>query len=243
MRKEIYLGLLVLGILIIGYFIINSGPSVSAQGSSVLKVKPDLVSVYITVETSNTTAILAQDANQEISDKLLYELVRIGFDKDELEFVGYNVYPEYDRYDYTKIKGYHVYQQLVVKTNETSKVPGIVDSAINSGALVSYINFELSEKKQNEYKIQALEEASRDAKLKAQGIAVGQGKKLGKLVSLGNQDYQYRGPIAMYSKVSASGAEDMAVSNAQAKEVAMDLNPQDTEVSANINAVYRLRLF
>lgn len=247
MRKEFSIALIVLGILIVGYFIINSGPMVSADGTSVLKVKPDQVSVYINVDTFNTTAVLAQNANREISDKLLYELVRIGFDKNELNFVGFSVNPEYDynKYDYSqgKLKGYRVYQQLVVKTDDISKVPSIVDAAINSGALVSYINFELSEKKQSEYKIQALEEASRDARLKAEGIAAGQNRKLGKLVSLGNQDFNYGGPIALYEKASASGAADMAASNAQALRVATDLNPQDMEVTANIKATYKLRIF
>ena len=80
-----------------------------------LEKRPDEVSVNINIETHNTTAQLAQETNKQISDQLLFELVKLGFDRNELKFVNYNAYPEYD-YSYyggtSKIKGYVVYKYL-----------------------------------------------------------------------------------------------------------------------------------
>jgi predicted transposase YbfD/YdcC len=41
----------------------------------------------------------------------------------------------------------------------------VIDSGVDAGALLQYINFELSNDKQNEYKAQALREAGEDAKV------------------------------------------------------------------------------
>lgn len=78
MDSKITFAIIIAAILIVGGFIVyNTGATVSAQGSSSVKATPDEVSVYINVETKNTTAVLAQEQNNEISDKLLFELVKI----------------------------------------------------------------------------------------------------------------------------------------------------------------------
>ncbi|MBS3090984.1 SIMPL domain-containing protein [Candidatus Pacearchaeota archaeon] len=240
MNNKILIGVVVIAILLVaGYLVFNAGPVVSAQGTSKISVQPDLVSVNIDVTTKNITATDAQEANKRISDALLFELVKLGFTTRELQFVNYNVYEDVDWRTNTK-KGYVVSQQLVVKTDKTAKVPGIVDAAINAGALVSYINFELSEEKQREYKAQALEAASRDAKDKVQAIASGQGKRVGRLVSLINQEFYYPGLMYAYQK---AGEVAMDVANSEARTAALNLNPQNLDVTASIAAQYKLSFF
>lgn len=240
MDNKILAGIIFLVVVIVGGYFAYTGPVVSAQGSANLKAQPDEVSVNINVETRGNSAQDAQDANKEISEKLLLELEKAGFDRDELKFVNYNVYPDYDWISGTqKLKGYVVSQQLVVKTGAVDEVPVIVDAAIFSGALVSYINFELSDAKQTEYKKQVLEEASKDAREKASAIAEGQGKKLGRLVSLENQDFYYPGPIIYYEKGEASGG----AAADSARNAALNIAPQDLEITASINAKYKLGWF
>jgi len=196
--------------------------------------RSDEVSVNINVETRNLTLSDAQEQNKIISENLLVELVKAGFDRNNLKFVNIYSYPEYDWNDGTqKFKGYVVSQQLVVKTAETDKVPEIVDSAIKAGALVSYINFELSDAKEKEYRIQALKEASADAKDKAGAIAAGQGKSLGGLVKVVNQEFNYR-PWVYYESASMGG---------DAKVAAMNIAPNEQEITASIVAEYKLSRF
>ena len=98
----------------------------------------------------------------------------------------------------------------------------------------SGINFELSPQKQSEYKTQALEQASADAKSKASATAAGLGKKLGRLVSVESQDFNY-GPVVYYAKAeSSSGAAD-------AREAALQINPTDLNVYANVGVTYTIR--
>lgn len=242
--NKIWIGIIIVAVLVVaGYLFFNAGPVVSAQGFASVKAIPDQVSVNVNIETRNLTAQEAQESNKEISEKLLIELVKIGYDRNELKFVNYQVYPEYDySYDYRqqKIKGYVVSQQLVVNTKDVNKVPSIVDSVIKSGSLVSYINFEISDAKQSEYKNKALESASKDAMTKAESIASGQGKKLGRLVSITNQEYNYGGPLNYYTKDASASMEQ---ANAGALKAATNLAPNEQEITATISAQYKLRMF
>ena len=240
--NRIWIVIVVIAILAIGaYLYLDSGPVVSAQGVATIKVVPDEVSVNVNVETHNKTAQEAQDSNNLISQNLLLEMTKLGYSQDELKFVNYNVYPEYDWINNQQImKGYVVSQQLVVKTNESGKVPSIVDGVISSGALVSYIDFEVSDAKQAEYKNQALEQASEDAKTKAESIAAGQGKSVGRLVSITNQDYNYPGPVPVYSMGANA---PMAESNAGAAKAAVNLAPEEQDITATISAQYKLGMF
>jgi uncharacterized protein YggE len=245
MDNRITIAVIITAILIVGGFVMyNTGATVSAQGSGSVKVVPDLVSVNINVETRNSTAELANEQNKQISDQLLVELVKIGFDLNDLKFVNINSYPEYEYsvgsyYPESRVKGFVVSQQLVVKTSETSKVPKIVDAAINSGALVSYINFEISDAKQKELKAEAMTEASKDARMKAEAIASGQGKSLGRLVSLQNLDYGYGGPIRYFDAVTASAGS----ANMEAKALALDISPNEQDITANVAVTYKLGWF
>ena len=245
--NKIWIGIVIVAILAVaGYLYFNVGPVVSAQGVASVKAMPDEVSVNINVESRNTTAQLAQEANKQISEKLLAELVKTGYSRDELKFVNYQVYPEYDYgidYKEQKIKGYVVSQSLVVKTKDVTKVPTIVDAVIKAGALVSYINFEISTEKQAEYKNKALEEASKDAMTKAQSIASGQGKRVGRLVSITNQDYGYQGPLNYYSRAESSTGGSVAMDNSMALKAATNLAPSEQEITASISAQYKLGMF
>jgi len=246
-NKYVIAVIVVLVILVGGYLALNSsGAIVSATGESVLKVNPDKASVYLTIETRDKSAETAKVKHDEIVMKTEDSLISLGFDKDSIRTVSYNIYPDYD-YSNGKQnqKGFIVYQQIVIETKDFDKVGKIVDSAVNSGALISYINFELSQEKQNEYKAQALEEAGKDAKLKAEATAKGLGKNIGYLVSVKNEEFNY-GPVIYYQKsfaVGEAGVSDIAVANADARSAALSLSPSEIDVRAVLTVEYKVRNF
>lgn len=243
MKSKIVVAIIAVAIVAVAvYLLYNAGPTVSAQGTSVMKVQPDEVSVYLTIETRNKSAVDAKNANQEISDRVLTELIKLGLDRDEIKFVNYYVNPEYDwSYGRQEIKGYVVSQQAVVKLESFDKVAEIVDAGIDAGALVSSINFELSQEKQNEYKAKALEAAGEDAKTKAEATARGVGKSLGRLVSVQSENYYYQ-PWVYYAR---AGVEEAMVAGEAQKAAATlaSLGPQDQEVRADISVLYKMSLF
>ena len=238
MKEKYIVAIIVIAVVLVGgYLYFSSQPIVSAQGFSSLNVEPDKVSVYLNIETRGATAQEVKDKNAEISDKVLDEMIKLGFERKEIQTLNYNIYPDYDWTSGTqKQRGYIASQQIIVKTNNFDKVAQVVDKSVDAGALVSSINFELSDEKQNSYKAQALEEASKDAEKKAESTAAGLGKKLGRLVSVSSQDFYYPGPIAYYARAEGD-------SGAIAEKAAVNIAPSDIEVTASVSVQYKLSSF
>jgi len=217
----------------------SAGNTISVQGNSVIKVTPDIVTVYFNVETNGETAVEAKDANSEIVDDLITALVKQGFERADIQTQSLNIYEDI-RWENGKEKsyGYKASHQIKVElsTNQADEIGEVIDAGVDAGALLQYINFELSNDKQNEYKAQALKEAGEDAKIKAESLAEGLDKKLGSLVSISSSDWGYR-PWALYS--NAGG--DMLAEAASAKQATTDIQPGTQEVTGYVSVVYKLR--
>jgi uncharacterized protein YggE len=121
-------------------------------------------------------------------------------------------------------------------SSETSKIGEVVDSGVDAGALLQWINFELSNDKQNEYKAQALKEAGQDAKTKATAIAEGLGKRLGDIVSISTSDWGYS-PWNLYTASYGGMREDVAM----AKQATTNIQPGTQEVTGYVSVVYKIR--
>lgn len=242
LKKGMIIGIVILVIVIAAVLIAyNVGPNVSAQGTSTLKVQPDEVSVYVSIEARNASAQDAESENSKISEGVVSALKGIGLNESEIKFGSYSIYPEYD-YSGGKQKliDYVASQQIVVKTGRFDKISGVIDESVASGALVSSINFELSDAKQSDYKTQALEAAGKDAQAKAEATAKGLGKSLGRLVSVSAQNFNYN-PWNYYSRAGGVMAADNAAAEKAASSI-VSLTPQDMEVSATIDVEYKLSL-
>lgn len=240
MENKTIIIILVVAIVVVAVYlgVGSEGAVVSAQGTSVIEVQPDTVSVYLNIEQKAETSQEAKDKMDEISDDVLTELIEIGLDKSQIRFVSFNVYPDYTwENNKQNENGFIASRQMFVETDDFELVPNIVDVSIDAGALVSYISFELSDELESEYKTQALEEASRDAIAKAKATALGVNKKLGRLVSVQNEDFNYY-PYRAYK----SAATDSAVGGI-VQSASMNVYPQNIEVRATITVQYRLSAF
>ena len=239
MDNKTIAGILIVGVVIVALYLSfgSSGAVVSAQGNSVLEVEPDEVSINLNLIARDKSAEVAKDSLDKISDDVYVALIKLGLGKDNVKLQGYNIYPEYDWIgEERQDKGYVANQQVVVKVDDFDLVPRIIDASVDNGALVSYISFELSEERQSEYKIKALEEAGKDAKAKAEATAAGLGKNIGQLVSVESQDFWY-GPYMAYEASAVGGDGESA------KVASYSLSPEDIEVRANILVKYKLRAF
>jgi uncharacterized protein YggE len=223
------------GLYMVNLFNQSTDKTITATGSYQSSVMPDSASISVQIQTKNESAQVAKDENDKISKEVLAELVKIGISREDIETENYNTYPEYDWGDGKQtLIGYVVSNSLKVNTKDFDKVGKIVDASVDAGALVSYINFELSSDLSNQYKISALSNASKDASAKASAIAVGLGGKVGNLVSVSTSDYNYQ-PYPVYRTMGVA-AED----SANLKEVSANVVPNKLDVSATVTAVYAL---
>ncbi|MEK6875463.1 MAG: SIMPL domain-containing protein [Nanoarchaeota archaeon] len=232
-------GIVILGLLIFsGFSNISPSNTVTGNGQANIKAVPDLVGVYFNVQTTGSTSEIATDKNSEIVDNLITELVKQGFERKDIQTTNFNVYPEYNwNSGLQTIKGYKATHSIKVQmsTSDASEIGEVIDAGVDAGAGISYINFELSQEKQNEYKAQALKAAAEDAKIKAQSIAEGLGKRLGSLVSTSDSDFNYS-PWRLYE---AQGG--VAMDAAEAKQATTNIQPGNQDIYASVTATYKLR--
>jgi len=236
----IVLGVVVLfGMLYSSFFsLMPETNTVTGNGESSIDVVPDLVTVYFNVETKADTSKEATDENAKIVDDLITNIIREGFSREDIQTQDFNIYPDYTWVNgQRRENGYRATHRirLEMSTERTDKIGDVIDAGIEAGAGISYINFELSQEKQNEYKTEAIKLAAEDARIKAQALAQGLDKNLGKLVSVSNSDFRYSPWLAYAS--SSGTVEDAEL----AKEATTDIQPSKQEITARVTAVYKLR--
>lgn len=216
---------------------LRQGTSITTTGNSVLKATPDLVSIYFSVETNGSNASEAKDKNAEIVDNVITELIKKGINRDSITTENFNIYPDYEWTENGQVfKGYKATHSIRVQleSNKMDDAGDVIDISVNNGALVSYINFELSTAKQNELKAQALSQATQDARVKAESIASGLGKRLGRVLSVQDSSFDYN-PWPIYRNdvmaVSAEGAKAAIETN---------ISPGQQEVTARVTVAYKI---
>jgi uncharacterized protein YggE len=223
---------------LIVFLSLRPGTTINTNGIAQVKATPDIVSVYLNIETKGIDASEAKDKNAEIVDNVITALLRQGIDRSNITTESFNTYPEYN-WSYSgdnEIIGYKSTYVMRVQllANNIDKAGDVIDAGVDNGALVSYINFELSQAKQNEYKALALQQATQDARIKAESIAQGLGKKVGEVVSVEDQSFNYY-PWPIYRN------DLMAVGSSEAKSaIQTDINPGQQTVDAQVSVVYKL---
>ena len=229
----------VLALITAGYYFYTSGPSISATGNAELTVKPDMISVFAASQARDNSSSIAQQKVLDISERFVAELEKLGISEDDIELSNYNVYEDFDwSSSERKSIGFIASQSITVKLKDFNKTSGVIKAATTAGALISGINYELSIEKQNEYKARALKEAGADAKIKAESLASGFGRNLGRLVSVQSQDYGYV-PYPLYAKADVATISE----NAAAESAISGISPSDLTVTASVSATYSMTRF
>ncbi len=236
--------IIVLGVVLIagmGYMafssLLPSKNTITGNGEATIEVVPDLVKVYFNVETEGETSKEAKDENAEIVDDLIFNMVREGFDRDDIQTLNFNIYPEYSWDDEKReLDGYKATHTIIVEisTQDTDKIGDAIDAGVDAGANINYINFELSQEKTNQYKAEAIELAAEDARLKAKALADGLDKELGKLVSVSDGSFGYS-PWRIYETTAAVDSVEMA------KQATTNIQPGEQEISARVTAVFKIK--
>lgn len=216
------------------------GKTVKTTGLAEISVVPDTIALHFTVETKGETSAEASAENSEAVNNLITALVVQGSERKDIQTTSINVYEDYEWINNRRVsKGYMATHGIVVKisSDESEKTGEIIDAAVKSNSTLAYVNFELSQELENEYKAQAILLATQDAKSKAEAIAEGLDKDLGKLVSVSDSDFYYNPWRYDYA---TSGSSDSMILAEEAKAALVDVNPAERTISSQVVVVYRL---
>lgn len=214
--------------------------TITVEGVSEIEATPDFVGVYFSVETDADTSAEATTNNNDMYNALVSALEDEGINSDDIKTQSFNVYKNYEWDGQKQVdKGYRATHQVKIQvpSEEKTLLTSVIDAGVNAGANINYITFELTTESQSTYKAQALELASKDAKVKAEAIANGFDKSVGKLVSVSVSDFGYY-PWTVYSAEDSSVSTDQA---ALARDAVNSIVPTDRMVTGRVSAVYELK--
>ena len=208
--------------------------TINSQGRAEINVEPDQAEVWAGVSIVKDTAEEAQNqANKAIND-ILAGLKQAGISETAIKTERLSLHEErtWTEDEGSKVIGWRASQTLKIKTTDLDNVGTIVDVSVKNGAnQLNNINFGLTDAKEQEYKKQALAEATKNAKSKAETIADSLGVKLKNIKSVSESSFNYR-PYMYAMEAKAVGADIV--------EEAAEVLPGEVTVTATISLVYNI---
>ncbi len=176
-------------------------------GEGIITVKPDLARVTLGVEaTSNSANGAQQDAASRMAS-VMAELKKQGIQEKDIQTVRFDLSPDYDYSNRTPVlKGYRATNLVLVTVRDISKVGGLLDSVVSSGATrLQGISFSVSDPAAAG--TQGREEAMKNAKAKAEQLAKVAGVSLGAPIAIEESVSQPPTPVEMAPMAAPSVAQ------------------------------------
>ncbi len=202
------------------------------SGSAVSSDNPDKVTISFSVETQDSSALVSQQQNAQITSAVRSALVAKGIASDDIETTGYSLYqereydPEYRRYI---DKGFKTTHSMMVELSDISRAGEITDAAVSGGATtVGSVSFGLSDSRLEQLRLSALEAAAEDARKRADSIASGLGVSVSRVMSA-SEGYSYSPVVRGYALEDSAGSAPST-----------EITPGDIRVTATVNVVFEI---
>ncbi len=204
-------------------------PQISASGSGLVQVVPDIAYVYIGVRSEGKTVADALKKNNQSAQDIKEALVAQNVAEKDIQTSSFNVYPQQYNAAGQSVPTFYVVENTVYVTiRNLDGIGTILDLVANTGAnSINGVYFDLSNKASAQE--QARQMAIEEAKKQAEQIASLTGVKLGKLISI--NVYSSGAPYAMEGK--GGGGTAMAGSS-------VPVSTGQMTITADANLVYEI---
>lgn len=204
-------------------------PQISASGSGLVRVVPDIANVTIGVRSEGKTVTDALQKNNLAAKAIHDALVAQKVDDKDIQTSSFNIYPQqYNAAGQAVPTFYVVDNSVYVTIRNLDTIGTILDVVASSGAnSINGINFDLSNK--TAAQDQARQMAIDAAKKQAAQIATLTGVKLGKLI---NVYVNLNTPYVLEGK-GGGGAAPMASSS-------VPVSTGQMTITADANLVYEI---
>jgi len=192
-----------------------AGPSgITVTGDGIVQVKPDLARVTLGVEVTSASAAGAQQDAASKMDAVMAQLKSQGIQDKDIQTVRFDLQPNYDYSTQPPaLRGYRATNLVLVTVREISKVGGLLDAVVASGATrLQGISFSVSDPAAAS--AQGREEAMKNARAKADQLAQLAGVSLGAPISIEETTSQPPAPVeARAAAPSLAGAPQTPISS------------------------------
>src|SRR3990167_9189026 len=164
----------------------------AVTGEGKVEVIPDVAYVDVGITVSNAPTVdEAQNSINEINNRIVEAMKKLGIKKEDIKTSNYSIYPNYSfrepaTGESEEISGYNGSVSVTIKIKNTDLAPNVLQEATKAGAnQVSGIRFEVEDP--NKFREQARNKAIENAKEQAQKLAKTLGIRLGKVVNIVEQ--------------------------------------------------------
>lgn len=227
-KKLITTILIVLGALFLVKTVFFKPAVISVIGTGHLTAKPAQVEMLVTKVDSNPDPVLAIMAGEESIINIIAKAKELAGDDVEIQKSFYQVTPSVVGGDVL----YQVVNVFKITAQDPTKVTGLIKGFYASGVTtVSGVNFIPEDR--DEVTQDARKAALKDAKQQARDIARASGKRLGRIISVG--DDLSRGNSTVSTDSSASMDQDTSTQLNYASGV-----PAEIDISKSMTVTYEI---
>lgn len=212
-------------------------PVVIATGTAEIFAAPDRAHIRLGVQEQAKSAEAAQKGVNEVMNRILGGLKRLGVPEARIRTARAELFPVYaypqNRGGSPELSGFRASNAVTVilDLGRGPAIGAVIDEAVKSGAnSIDGISFSLSD--DTAQRAQALEQAAKNARQKAQAIAAALGVQLGELVAAGEAGGPHEPPRPMM--------RTMALEAADASQAAA-IEPGQVRVAASVEVRYAIR--
>jgi uncharacterized protein len=207
--------------------------TVTVQGDATIKAEPDEFVFNPTYEFKNANKEKALAELTKKSDEVVDKLKAMGIDESKIKTNAsgnnYNFY--FDRQNNTN--NYSLTITITIDNlDRAQEIQDYLVSTNPTGSISPHASF--SEQKRKQLESQARNEATKDARAKAEQSAQNLGFEIGKVKSVEDGN-GFGGIIPMYS-----GARDMAIAE-DAKQQSLSVQPGENDLNYSVKVVYFLK--
>lgn len=180
-------------------------------GEASIAATPDMATISLGVTTEGMTAAEAMAANSKALSAVIERLKAAGIAENDLQTSNLSLSPNWVGYDSGQtptISNYMAMNMLNVRVRDLDALGSVLDASIADGAnTLNGITFELSAPRpvQDEARKAAVADAAAKAGLYAEAAGV----KLGKVVSISEQQ-NYNGPVPVFMEAKAASPVPVA---------------------------------
>lgn len=218
--------------------------TIEVNGKGVITAKPDVASIYITVDTKEDTAERAQEKNAQKMEDITKALKALGVRDENIITQHYSI-DKNEKFNSEKQTwepdGYKAYHSFIVKVNDVSNVGKYIDVVAKVGVTsINSVSFSISDP--NKYYKQALQAAVRNANASAAALSEALGTTLG--TTLGScisvqevKSYNSYEREAGYMTEKSMAMENMAMDSATPASGA-NIKYEDIEITAGVIMTY-----
>ena len=195
---------------------------------------PDIAYVNIGVHTEMPTASEAVAANNVNTQQVVDALKKAGVDAKDVRTANFSIYPntQYDPQTNQKLGTTYVVDNTVyVTVHKLDQLGDLLDASVKAGANnVNSIQFDVEDK--SPAIKQARDQAVKDARTQADGLATAAGVSLGDLQSI---NFNNSVPTPVVESFGKGGG------GLAAADVAVPINPGTMTLSVSVNMSYAIK--